>query len=171
VIIEDFFLEEGRHQLLKGDTNLISFPLMLYFLNMEQKRALKIRIPLSLAVISLKKEAFDGYLSSSEVRTVGDAIFSVIESFDFVGHFEGMDLALIMPHRSSIDCAKCMMRIIEKLSESKQDDGRCLSLRWSVGIACIPENSLELGPLIAAAKAAKEVASLSGTEIVCADGR
>lgn len=147
--------ESGLQELLRADTGLISYPLMLHFVQVEFKRAVKLRQPVCLAVISVHKEGggLVEQLSSDDLKLISRLMRENLEAFDHLGHYQILDLALLLPHRTAAQARRTVDEIIEKLDRQLAETGNQVRFVWNIGIGCVPENGLADDTLIRAAEA------------------
>lgn len=155
---------------LLTESNLFSQPLFTYFLEMEFDRALKIRQPFALLLLSLHRAGPNGMekLTAGEMRPIVKHIRSSLYLFDFMGHwYEG--LGIILPHRGAEQARDQARKFVGDFNDQLLRSGSSERFVWAVGVASLPEHAMVLGDLVAKAEEAKAIALTSGSEIVCAE--
>ena len=149
-------VKEAYQQLFRTDTGLMSYHLFLHFLEVEYQRALKLRLPFSLIVISVHKvEGFEKeQLSSEDLKLVSAIVRSQLEPFDYVGHYQTLDIGILLPHRPAASARECATKIVNEFNTQLAQSGNRVRFVWSVGIGCVPEDGIKLDAIVA--KAEKE---------------
>jgi diguanylate cyclase (GGDEF)-like protein len=131
----------------------------------EIARAIRQDTPLSVALMDLdhfkKVNDTHGHLAGDIVlRAVTDAIGSLLRSYDLAGRFGGEEFIVLLPNASQTDAFRVAERLrthVAGLSipvTSDGDDGACVTVTISIGVAALDSTRHELTNLVAAADAA-----------------
>lgn len=147
-------VKEASQQLFRTDTGLMSYHLFLHFLEVEYQRALKLRLPFSLILISVHK--VDGFekeqLSSEDLKFVSAIVRSQVEPFDYVGHYQTLDIGILLPHRPAAPARECASKIVSECNTQLAKISSTARFVWSVGIGCVPEDGIKLDAIVAKAE-------------------
>lgn len=151
---------EAFQELLRPDTGLLSYPLFMHFMEVEFQRALRLRQPLSLIVISVHKEGsgITEQLSSEDLKLVAGKIRSYLEPYDHVGHYQTLDIGILLPHRPSVQAREYVDKIIADFDRELAQTGNQVRFIWSVGIGCIPEDGIKVSGMVARAEKDRNLA-------------
>lgn len=158
-------VKEAYQQLFRTDTGLMSYHLFLHLLEVEYQRALKLRLPFSLILFSVQKtEGFNNeQLSSEDLKLVSAIVRAQIEPFDYVGHYQTLDIGVLLPHRPAASARECANKIVHEFNTQLAQSGSSVRFVWSVGIGCVPEDGIKLDGVIA--KAEKEKLAATAQEV------
>ncbi len=147
-------VKEACQQLFRADTGLMSFHLFLHFLEVEYQRALKIRLPLSLILFSVHK--IDGFeneqLSTEDLKVVSAVVRSLIEPFDYVGHYQTLDVGVLLPHRPAASAREFASKIVKECNTQLAKRSSTARFVWTMGIGCVPEDGIKLDAVVAKAE-------------------
>jgi GGDEF domain-containing protein len=152
-------VKEAFRELLRADTGLVSYPLMLHFIDVEFKRALRLRQPVSLVLLTVHKEG-NGVveqLSSADLKLISERMRTWLEPYDLVGHYQSLDIAILLPHRSGGEARHCVREIIAKFDRELTEAGNQVRFVWAVGLGCVPENGVQPHTLVQSAEKEKQV--------------
>jgi diguanylate cyclase (GGDEF)-like protein len=131
----------------------------------EIARAIRQNTALSVALIDLDlfKNVNDtyGHLAGDIVlRAVTDAIGSLLRGYDLAGRFGGEEFVVLLPNASQTDAFRVAERLrthVAGLSipvTNDGDEGPCVTVTISIGVAALDSTRHELTNLVAAADAA-----------------
>ncbi|MBK9143609.1 MAG: DUF4388 domain-containing protein [Candidatus Melainabacteria bacterium] len=158
--------------LRRPDTGMFNYPAFLYFLEQEYFRAHRAGTPLSVIIFEMRvktgvKEVIREPLPTSALNESVLRITTTKRHNDLLAHYEGFDYALLCPDTRGEGARIFANRIVqalnrEPLSNTVKPGALCLSF----GIACIPEDFLELGFLLSAAETARNHSVETETEVV-----
>lgn len=154
---------------LLTESNVFSQPLFTYFLELEFDRAMKIRQPFALILLSLHRAGPEGMekLTAGELRPIVKHIRSGLYLFDFIGHwYEG--LGIILPHRNAEQARDQARKFVGEFNDQLLRSGSTERFVWAVGVASLPEHAMDLAELVGKAEEAKALALTGGSEIVSA---
>jgi hypothetical protein len=154
---------------LLTESNVFSQPLFTYFLELEFDRAMKIRQPFALILVSLHRAGPQGMekLTAGELRPIVKHIRSGLYLFDFIGHwYEG--LGIILPHRNAEQARDQARKFVGEFNDQLLRSGSTERFVWAVGVASLPEHAMDLAELVGKAEEAKTMALTGGSEIVSA---
>ena len=147
-------VKEACQQLFRADTGLMSFHLFLHFLEVEYQRALKLRLPFSLILFSVHK--IDGFekeqLSTEELKVVSAVVRSLIEPFDYVGHYQTLDIGVLLPHRPAASAREFASKIVSACNTQLAKSSSTARFVWTLGVGCVPEDGIKLDAIVARAE-------------------
>lgn len=147
-------VKEAYQQLFRTDTGLMSYHLFLHLLEVEYQRALKLRLPFSLILISVHK--IDGFekeqLSTEDLKLVSAVVRSKLEPFDYVGHYQTLDIGILLPHRPAASAREFASKIVSECNTQLAKGGSTVRFVWTVGLGCVPEDGIKLDAVIAKAE-------------------
>ncbi len=147
-------VKEACQQLFRADTGLMSFHLFLHFLEVEYQRALKIRLPFSLILLSVHK--IDGFekeqLSTEDLKIVSSVVRSLIEPFDCVGHYQTLDIGVVLPHRPAASAREFASKLVKECNAQLAKSRSTTRFVWTVGVGCVPEDGIKLDAVVAKAE-------------------
>jgi len=155
-------VQEAFQELLRPDTGLISYPLFMHFMEVEFQRALRLRQPFSLIIVSVHKEGngITEQLSSDDLKLVSEKIRTYLEPYDHVGHYQTLDIGILLPHRPSVQAREYIDKIVNDFNRELAQAGNQVQFVWSVGVGCIPEDGIKVSGMVSKAEnernAAKE---------------
>lgn len=143
------FAEYGRRSLLRPDSNMLTFPIFLHFLQQEAIRAVRHKDTLALILLTGrgKDEVNDHF--SKLVETFN----ALKREYDLIAHFEMQDLntvAILLPHRNSSGAYVFADRFQVVLK------ARGVKEEFHFGIASLPQSTSDLDGLVRAACVEKD---------------
>ncbi|MDZ4836882.1 MAG: DUF4388 domain-containing protein [Candidatus Melainabacteria bacterium] len=147
--------------LRRADTGMFNYPAFLYFLEQEYFRGHRAGTPLSIIVFELRvktgvKEQIREPLPANALNEAVLRIMQEKRHNDMLAHYESFDYALLCPDtkgEGAIVFANRLVKALTKEPLSTTVNAKNLSL--SFGIACVPEDFLELGLILSAAETAR----------------
>ncbi len=147
-------VKDAFHDMLRPDTLLLSYELFTHFLDVEFQRALRLRLPFSLVLISVHKEGsgIKEQLSSDDLKLVSGRIRDYLEAYDHVGHYQTLDIGILLPHRPSAQARDYAKKMIDDFNRELLQSGNGVRFVWSVGIGCVPEDGIKLGAMVTKAE-------------------
>lgn len=158
--------------LRRADTGMFNFAAFLYFLEQEYFRGHRAGSPLSVIIFDLRvksgmQEVIREPLPSMALREAVLRINQVKRHNDLLAHYESFEYALLCPETKGEGARTFAARIVHALTMTPLAPGvepRKLSLAF--GIACIPEDFMELSLLLSAAEEAKNTAMVGNNPVV-----
>jgi GGDEF domain-containing protein len=143
--------------LLRPDTGIISFHLLLYFLEQEYYRYERSRLPFTLMVFSLAKNTNLGLqpLDEAESRNLAQVVEHIKRKIDVLGHFQGQDFAMILPSTGIAGAKIFANRLMEIVSRGTVCDVAPANIVFACGLASLPEDGMKVELLLPAAVEAK----------------
>lgn len=147
--------------LRRADTGMFNYPAFLYFLEQEYFRGHRAGTPLSVIIFELRvktgiKEVIREPLPAAALNEAVLRIMHEKRHNDMLAHYESFDYALLCPDtkgEGAVVFAKRLVKALTKEPLSVSVNEKNLSL--SFGIACVPEDFLELGLILSAAETAR----------------
>ena len=162
--LKSFGVDENELQMvsqgfLRPETNILTYPAFIYFLDQEYMRYQYFNFPFSVIIFSLglKKGEHKPIesLPAIAIRRAMQRIAQIKRPVDILGHFEKADFAMLLPNSNASAAGATANRIIEVLSEAPLTSDIDTRSLWSAyGIATIPEDCQEMDQLLQAAKKA-----------------
>lgn len=139
----------------------------------EIARALRLGAPLSVALIDIDhfKRVNDthGHLAGDvALRAVSQAIRDHLRGYDLPGRFGGEEFIILLPSATQIDAFRVAERLRTHIAAmlipitEQGDDGPCITLTISAGVAALDDTRHELTNLVAAADQALYQAKQDG---------
>ncbi len=161
------FMEEGKKavQALKAsfirqESGIFSYPALLYFLQYEYLRFQSYETPLSLIVFEMSKvstNALGGLdlINKQESLVALNRINAMKRPLDFLGHFETINYALLLPNTTTHTASQMASHIVRVLTAQPLSAALDPSLlRLSFGIGSIPYDCKDVEELIVLSKRA-----------------
>ncbi len=158
--------------LRRSETGMFTYPAFLYFLEQEFFRGYRAGSPLSVMVMEMRVSTGppDFNREPLEVPVVAEVfrrISQLKRHIDLVAHYETYDYAMILPNTKSAGANVFAQRVVNALLSSPLPGGiHAGKLSLAFGIACIPEDCVDLSYLLAAAEAAKAQAILLAAPVI-----
>ncbi|CAN5509456.1 hypothetical protein BH11CYA1_BH11CYA1_14460 [soil metagenome] len=171
--IDEGTLQSVNKALIRQETDILTYPAFLYFLQQEYLRYEYFNFPFSLVVFSLghRKGGATGPVEALQMLAVKRAmqrISLVKRPIDMLGHYETFDFGLILPNSNAKAAGALAHRIVDVLREAPLTaDMDPKGMVFAFGVAGVPEDSQELDKLLSAAKGARDM-SKSTQRIVLA---
>jgi hypothetical protein len=153
----------------RAETELIQYPVILYFLEQEFFRWEHAGTPFSIITFEMCRRTAGGIeqLTLPAVREAVKRINTVKRNVDLFSHFETSGFMLVLPFTKVQAAELVAKRIVEVLRDSSlggELDSQNLALAF--GIAGVPEDCQDLGLMLNAARQAINQAKQSGTPVV-----
>jgi len=147
-------IKEAFLDILRPDTGLLSYPLFMHFLEVEFQRALRLRLPFSLILLRVHKEGagLKEQLSSEDLKLVSSKIREYLEPYDHLGHYQTLDIGILLPHRPAAQAHEYAKKIVADFNDELAQTGNQVRFIWSVGIGCVPEDGIKLGAMVSKAE-------------------
>lgn len=162
-------IQAGMKSLLRPETELINYPLILYFLEQEFFRYEASGSPFSVIIFEMRARLPSGLepIPISAIREASRRIGLVKRNIDMLAHFETFAFILLLPYTQVMGAYVVAQMVARVLTESPLipdiDPGQIV---LAMGIAGIPEDCAELGVLLSAAKEAETRAKQGASPIV-----
>jgi diguanylate cyclase (GGDEF)-like protein len=137
----------------------------------EIARAIRTRNPVSVALIDidhfkLVNDTYGHLIGDVVLCAVADAIREHLRSYDIAGRFGGEEFVVLLPQAGEAQALAIADRLRSHIAEMaipiEDEDGRCVRLTVSVGIAALDGTARELTDLLAAADSALYYAKENG---------
>lgn len=165
--VDNAAIQSVMMTLRRPDTGMFNYAAFLYFLEQEYFRGHRAGTPLSVIVFDMrvKSGVQEIIREPMPAQALNEAVFRISNTkrqSDLLAHYEGFDYALICPNTKGEGAKVLCRRILKALAKSPLTSTisiKNLDIRF--GIACIPEDFLELGLLLSAAEAARNKAAES----------
>ncbi|HEY9713290.1 MAG TPA: DUF4388 domain-containing protein, partial [Chroococcales cyanobacterium] len=158
--------------LRRPETGMFTYPAFLYFLEQEYFRGYRSASPISIVVFQIRVRSgnLDPVREPLPLAALGEAvrrISRVKRHVDLMAHYETFDYALLLPNTKTAGAAVFTNRVMKALNSAPLAPGIDSSnLSLAFGIACIPEDTLDLSLLLSAAEVAKNAAQHSNNPVV-----
>jgi diguanylate cyclase (GGDEF)-like protein len=147
--------------LRRADTGMFNYPAFLYFLEQEYFRGHRAGTPLSVIIFELRvktgiKEVIREPLPANALSEAVLRIMHEKRHNDMLAHYESFDYALLCPDTKGEGAVVFAKRLVKSLTkEPLSNTVNAKNLSLSFGIACVPEDFLELGLILSAAETAR----------------
>jgi GGDEF domain-containing protein len=147
--------------LRRPETGMFTYPAFLYFLEQEYFRGYRSGSPLSVMVMEMRVVGgAPGFAREPlEVPAVAEVVRRISRlkrHIDLLAHYEQYDFAMLLPNTKTTGANTFAQRVARAIWSSPIAVGVDSSnLSLAFGVACIPEDCLDLGVLLASAEAAK----------------
>jgi GGDEF domain-containing protein len=155
--------------MMRSETGLINYPVILYFLEQEYFRWEHTGAPFSLMVFEMRQRTATGLepLPLPAIKEAARRINDIKRNIDQLAHFETFGFLLLLPYTRVQAASMVARRVSEVLWD--QTRGGVLdssNLALAIGIAGIPEDCQDLGMLLSAAKDAMNTSKKTGNPVV-----
>jgi GGDEF domain-containing protein len=150
-------VQSAYETILRPDTGIMSYHLLLYFLEQEYYRYERSRLPFTFMVFSIAKNTVYGLqpLDERESRNLAQVIEHVKRKIDVLGHFQGQDFAMILPSTGIAGAKIFANRVMEIVSRGTVCDTAPENIVFACGLASLPEDGMKVEMLLPAAIEAK----------------
>lgn len=157
--------------LRRPETGMFTYPAFLYFLEQEYFRGYRSGSPLSVMIMEMRVVSGPPNLSREplDVPAVAEVVRRISRlkrHIDLLAHYEQYDYAMLLPNTKTSGANIFAQRVARAIWSSPLAYGvDSANLSLAFGVACIPDDCLDLGVLLAAAEAAKAQALRAATPI------
>ena len=167
--VDRHMISAAMISMYRQDTGLLSWPVVLYFMEQEFFRWEYTGAPFSVLIFDMVKRTAAGVeaLPVEAVREAVRRIDTVKRNVDYLSHFEAASFLLFMPNTKVPAAAHVARRIADLLRDPSQGgelDSANLALAF--GVAGVPEDCQDLGQLLAAGKQAVAQSKQTGNPVV-----
>ncbi|HIA55598.1 MAG TPA: DUF4388 domain-containing protein [Candidatus Melainabacteria bacterium] len=146
-IIDNAFLE-----ILRPETDMLSYPLFLMFVQREHKRSARTRTGYSVVIFDVKQ---NGLLPAGKhLRRVVKAFNLVKGELDLVGHFQTLEFGFVLPFSNGEKALGLCRNLVKTLADlpPEEEEGELTAepkepeapLKLSFGVVSVPEDSTDL---------------------------
>ncbi len=153
--IDFSIIEAAYHEILRPETDMLSYPLFLFFAQREHKLSARTRTGYSVVIFDVKR---DGFLPQGRhLRRVVKAFNQVRGELDMVGHFQTLEFGLILPFSNADKAVSLCRSLVKTFAEmpAEEEEGNPtldlqepqepeLPFKFSMGIVSVPEDSTDL---------------------------
>jgi hypothetical protein len=163
--LDQSVVQKAVKALVRPDTNLVSYPLALCFLQQEFDRFEITNQPFSIVIFDIAFRGQEGLrpLSNAEICTMAKCFEPAKRSFDILAHFQALEYIAILPSTDVAAASIVAKRLIAlALADSNLGNRPAEKLLISCGVAGLPEDCESLGKLLAAALEAKNKSKETG---------
>jgi hypothetical protein len=153
--------------LSRTETGIFNYPAFLFLLEQQFLQSGALGMPLSLIVFEMKLRQHDtcSPMPMQYLKDVLHRIHSAKRSFDVLGHFETFDFAMFLPNTQTKTAKVFGARLLEVLSADPVVPRQHGQVSLLMGIACAPEDTMELPVLLSAAREAKRRSAETGSPL------
>lgn len=147
--------------LSRTDTGILTYQAFVYFFENECIRFNRGGLPFSILLFDVRRESSfaSSPLSPESMREVGKRLRSFKRQLDVLAHFENDEgFVFVLPHTSPEGARLCMDRVKQVLleGESLLSEMDSSSIKFSCGIASMPEDGTTAEDLLCTAREAKK---------------
>lgn len=150
-------VKAAADDLCRPDTHIFGQQLFLYFVDLEMARACSIGAPFSITIFELRipnPEVVEGP-TLLMVQTLSDILRSIIDPFALLGHFELLDIAMLLPHKSKEETEAIVLEALTEFTKAiKRGPDNPVIITY--GISTFPDDNAEIEPLLSHAKTSKK---------------
>lgn len=150
--IDFSIIDAAYHEILRPETDMLSYPLFLFFAQREHKRSARTRTGYSVVIFDVKQ---NGLLPQGKhLRRVVRAFNLCRGELDLVGHFQTLEFGLILPFSNGEKALGLCRNLVKTLAELPADEEEGdpplepqepeAPLKLSFGIVSVPEDSTDL---------------------------
>lgn len=170
-VIDKSKIHSVMMSLRRPETGMFTYPAFLYFLEQEYFRGYRSGSPLSVMVMEMRvvngppnltREPLDVPAVAEVVRRIS----RLKRHIDLLAHYDQYDYAMLLPNTKTSGANIFAQRVARAIWSSPLAYGvDSANLSLAFGVACIPDDCLDLGVLLASAEAAKAQALRAATPI------
>jgi tetratricopeptide (TPR) repeat protein len=158
--IDQALVKEAARNLYRPETGILSYPLILYFLERELARHKIGSSQFSVVVFEIKNKSDP--LSNVALQQMAECFDSIKQKFDMLGHFMILEFLIVLPLRSDEEAREFVNNLYAKILQCQLDGVKQPGdLSFVAGVANVPSDQSEMRNLLAAARGAKESCSVS----------
>lgn len=140
-------------ELLRPETQMLSYPLFLFFVQAEHKRGARTRTGYSVVIFDVRQ---NGLLPGGrQLKKVVKAFEKVKGEMDMVGHFQTLEFGFLLPFRNADQSMELCLKVVAELSQIKPeidennpdavvDPADSLPLDLTFGVVSVPEDTTDL---------------------------
>ncbi len=166
--IEQSIVKEAAKSLVRSETGLYPYALLLHFLQREHARYMRSHSPFAIAIVEIKNDG--EVLSDAALLEVSKCFDSIKENFDILGHYRISEMIMLLPLRDDRETRKFVESLAEKVKLANLPGVKApQNLRISCGIASVPGGNDQLASLLKDVEAAKAYALSS--KALCSSSR
>jgi hypothetical protein len=146
-----------RMSLVNRETQLFTYPALMYFAEMEFARAARYQRPFTMITMQLGTHSAQDPLRPNLLRTdglalVGTRIMDIKRSTDLLGHFAPSGLAILLPETEKTPAFELAKRLAKMFADIEPTEWtNWHPLRYLIGIAGVPDDGATLRQLLAEA--------------------
>ncbi len=160
-------LDLAQQNLLRPETGMLSFPMLLFFIVKEFARFRMERYPISLVVFGITCTRTNGQtepLSNDCIKAIAANLKTTCTELDTFGHFETTDFALLLPYKRTDEAKEFATNLAKSLPSvlPQQFLQQGLSLQLSFGIASAPTDGDSPEIILGLARSFKEQSQAKG---------
>lgn len=150
--------------LRRPETGMFTYPAFLYFLEQEYFRGYRSGSPLSVMVMEMRVVSGPPHFAREplDVPAVAEVVRRISRlkrHIDLLAHYDQYDYAMLLPNTKTSGANTFAQRVAKAIWSAPLVQGLDSSnLSLAFGVACIPDDCLDLGVLLASAEAAKAAA-------------
>lgn len=157
--IDQGLVTAAKNSILRPETGMVTFPMLLAFLEQEFQRYEYTRIPFSLVVfdVLVNKDKGPEPIAGNAVKGLTDIVNSVKREIDWLGHFRTLEFGVLLPNTDVQSASFFASRLVEEVRGSTIGGASKVGdVSIAVGVAGIPQDAHSLATLLPAAVEAKK---------------
>lgn len=162
--IDFSIIDAAFDEILRPETDMLSYPLFLFFAQREHKLSSRTRTGYSVVIFDVKQ---NGLLPQGKhLRRVVKAFNQVKGELDLVGHFQTLEFGMILPFSNAdkaLGLCKSMVQALAALPPEEEEGDPPAEpqepeapLKLSFGVVSVPEDSTDLTKAILLAQANRQ---------------
>ncbi len=162
-------IDAGMKNMMRQETGLINYPVILYFLEQEFFRWEHTGAPFCLLIFEMRVRTPVGLepLPLPMIKEAARRIGTIKRNIDVLAHFETFGFLVMLPYTNVQAATMVAKRITEVLWDEKiggEIDSRNLAIAF--GVTGIPEDCTDLGMMLSTAKEAMMSSKATGSPVV-----
>lgn len=161
-------IQAGMRALLRPETELINYPLILHYVEQEFFRFESSGLPFSIIIFEVAMRTPNGPepLPIPHIREMAKRVNLITRKIDLLAHFETFAFILLLPYTNVNSASVVANRITQAILSSPLCDLDPQYVAIAMGIAGLPEDCSDIGILLSGAKEAKKRAQTGSSPIV-----
>ncbi len=166
--IDSGLIDSVRRAMVSGESGIFSYPALLFLLGVQIKCASSAISVLIMEIQPTRATLARGktVLSAGEVQELAERVDQATSGRNVLAHYDDRDFAVMLPGIRAEKAHRIAERIFKSLATSPLDRKEGAGGMFvSIGIACIPDDAIDVATLLGEAERAKLQASKSGTGI------
>ncbi len=169
--IDSGLVDSVRRALLSGETGIFTYSALLFLLGVQIKCSTS---PISMLIMEIQPTRATlargkTVLNATEVQELANRVDKATSARNVLAHYDDRDFAVMLPGIRADKALRIAERIYKALATSPLDRKEATGGMFvSIGIACIPDDAVDVATLLGEAERAKQQASKSGTGICLA---
>lgn len=158
-------ISAAYEELLRPETQMLSYPLFLFFVQAEHKRGARTRTGYSVVIFDVRQ---NGLLPGGrQLKKVVRAFDKVKGELDMVGHFQTLEFGFLLPFRTAEQAMELCFKVVAEISQLKPevddedpdavvDPNDSIPLDLTFGVVSVPEDTTDLAKALLIAQSNRQ---------------